>query len=124
MEELTKLMETHADHNSKLRQENGALANKLTVLLEQYEEREKTIGNKTHELQLQLKLVEAQFAKAKIEKAGREKSSSKVTQTSNENSLPCRTKRRFHERAPRISQDFARFQRAAGFSLRSAPSVK
>jgi hypothetical protein len=70
MTELSTLMETHSNHNSKLREENTELAKKMTTLLGHYEDREKNVGGRTEEYALRLKLYEAQLAKAKIEKAG------------------------------------------------------
>ncbi len=69
MSELSTLMEANSAHNAKLRDENSLLAQKLTLLLAQYEEREKKISSTTTELQLQLRLSEAQLAKSKIERA-------------------------------------------------------
>ena len=71
MQELTTLMETHVDHNSRLREENNKMASQMTVLLSQYEEKEGGSNAKTQERILELKLLEAQLAKAKIEKAGK-----------------------------------------------------
>jgi len=69
MQELTTLMETHVDHNSRLREENNKMASQMTMLLSQYEEKEGGSNAKTQERILELKLLEAQLAKAKIEKA-------------------------------------------------------
>ena len=71
MQELTTLMETHVDHNSRLREENNKMASQMTILLSQYEEKEGGSNAKTQERILELKLLEAQLAKAKIEKAGK-----------------------------------------------------
>ena len=71
MQELTTLMETHVDHNSRLREENNKMASQMTMLLSQYEEKEGGSNAKTQERILELKLLEAQLAKAKIEKAGK-----------------------------------------------------
>lgn len=73
MTELTTLMETHVDHNSRLREENNKMAAQMTILLSQYEEKEGGSNAKTQERILELKLLEAQLAKAKIEKAGKNK---------------------------------------------------
>ena len=70
MQELTTLMETHVDHNSRLREENNKMASQMTMLLSQYEEKEGGSNAKTQERILELKLLEAQLAKAKIEKVG------------------------------------------------------
>jgi len=69
MVELTTLMETHVDHNSRLREENNKMASQMTILLAQYEEQEGGSNAKTQERILELKLYEAKLAKAQIEKA-------------------------------------------------------
>ena len=71
MQELTTLMETHVDHNSRLREENNKMASQMTILLAQYEEKEGGSNAKTQERILELKLYEAKLAKAQIEKAGK-----------------------------------------------------
>ena len=64
-------METHVEHNSRLREENNKMASQMTILLGQYEEKEGGTNAKTQERILEIKLLEAQLAKAKIEKAGK-----------------------------------------------------
>ena len=71
-------METHVDHNSRLREENNKMASQMTILLSQYEEKEGGSNAKTQERILELKLLEAQLAKAKIEKAGKSTSTKKI----------------------------------------------
>ena len=80
MQELTTLMETHVDHNSRLREENNKMASQMTILLSQYEAKEGGSNAKTQERILELKLLEAQLAKAKIERAGKYKAAGGGTQ--------------------------------------------
>ena len=67
--ELSSLVDTHMKHNGKLKQENEELRANLKEILGQYEAREKVIGTKCTEFDLQSKLYEAQLAKSKIERA-------------------------------------------------------
>ncbi|XP_023335035.1 alpha-taxilin [Eurytemora carolleeae] len=69
MNDLSTLLETHTGQNSRLRDENVGMAEKLKILCEEGEKREKTITHRLTEYQLQMKLLEHQVAKAQIEKA-------------------------------------------------------
>jgi len=69
MQELSALLETHTGQNARLRDENVGMAESLKTLVEEGEKREKQIGNRLTEYELQIKLLEHQVTKANIEKA-------------------------------------------------------
>ena len=69
MTELSDLVGSHTDHNSRLKNENEKLTSKFSELLAQFEEREKRNSAFRIEADLQMKLFEAKLAKANIEKA-------------------------------------------------------
>jgi len=69
MNELSTLLETHTDQNTRLRDQNGAMSDQMTSLVEETEKRESQIQRMQMEFQLQLKLLEHQVTKAQIEKA-------------------------------------------------------
>ncbi|KAK2868993.1 hypothetical protein Q7C36_000864 [Tachysurus vachellii] len=59
LNEIEMQMEQHNNHNTKLRQENMELAEKLKKLIEQYELREEHIDKVFKQKELQLQLVDA-----------------------------------------------------------------
>jgi len=69
MGELSTLLETHTGQNSRLRDENTGLGEKLTFLIQEGEKRENQFAHRLTEFQLQIKLLEHQVAKAQIEKS-------------------------------------------------------
>lgn len=69
MNELSTLLETHTGQNSRLRDENVSMAEKLTTLCEDSEKREGQVQARLKEYELQVKLLEAQVMKAQLEKA-------------------------------------------------------
>jgi len=69
MGELATLLETHTGQNSRLRDENVGMAEKMKTLVEESEKREKQIESRLIEYQLQIKLLEHQVTKANLEKA-------------------------------------------------------
>ena len=69
VKDLTKLINENSDVNSKLREENVSLAQKLQELLKSHEDSVNKYTNLRTEYGLQVKLYDAQLAKAKLEKA-------------------------------------------------------
>lgn len=69
MGELSTLLETHTGQNSRLRDENVGLGEKLTFLIQEGEKRENQFAHRLTEFQLQIKLLEHQVTKAQIEKS-------------------------------------------------------
>jgi len=69
MNELSSLLETHTDHNSRLRNENVGMADKLQQLCSDGEEREKLIVSRLKEYELQIELLGHQVMKAQLEKS-------------------------------------------------------
>jgi len=69
MDELSTLLETHTDQNSRLRDENTNMAEKLTTLCEESEKRDNQVQSRLTEYGLQVKLLEHQVTKANLEKA-------------------------------------------------------
>eukprot|EP00088_Acartia_fossae_P070030 TRINITY_DN9273_c0_g1_i2.p1 TRINITY_DN9273_c0_g1~~TRINITY_DN9273_c0_g1_i2.p1 ORF type:complete len:387 (-),score=125.39 TRINITY_DN9273_c0_g1_i2:147-1307(-) len=69
MDELSTLLETHTDQNSRLRDENIGMADKLNTLCQEGEKREKQVVARLKEYELQIQLLEHQVMKAQLEKA-------------------------------------------------------
>jgi len=69
MTDLSTLLETHTGQNTRLRDENIGMAEKLNILVQETAKREKQIESKNTEYQLQIQLLEHQVQKANIEKA-------------------------------------------------------
>merc|ERR1712012_91105 len=69
MGELSTLLETQSGQNKQLLTENTELSSHMGALLEEAQKREAQFETVQTELQLQLKLVEAQMKKAQLEKA-------------------------------------------------------
>ncbi|XP_059087721.1 alpha-taxilin-like isoform X2 [Tigriopus californicus] len=69
MSELSGLVGARGESDSKLREENLLLSQKLAELLAQFEGKEQRMSSFKIEHDLQIKLFEAQLSKAKIEKA-------------------------------------------------------
>jgi len=69
MSELSTLLETHQGKNTSLKDQNGAMADQMMLLVKETENREGQIQKMQMEFQLQLKLLEHQVAKAQIEKS-------------------------------------------------------
>jgi len=69
MGELSTLLETQSGQNKQLLTENTELSGHMGALLEEAQKREAQFETVQTELQLQLKLLEAQMKKAQLEKA-------------------------------------------------------
>jgi len=69
MDELSTLLETHTGQNSRLRDENINMADKLTQLCHESEKRDNQVQGRLKEYDLQVKLLEHQVTKAHLEKA-------------------------------------------------------
>jgi len=69
MGEITTLLETHTDHNTRLRDENSGMATSMMTLVQEGEKREKVIEGRLQEYRLQIQLLEHQVTKAQLEKA-------------------------------------------------------
>jgi chromosome segregation ATPase len=69
MNELSTLLETHTGQNSRLRDENVNMSDKLMQLCQDSEKRENQVQGRLTEYGLQIKLLEHQVMKAQLEKA-------------------------------------------------------
>jgi len=69
MGEITELLETHTNQNSRLRDENSGMAASMKTMCEESEKREKQIEHRMKDYQLQIQLLEHQVTKAQLEKA-------------------------------------------------------
>jgi len=69
MSELSTLLDTHSNQNSQMRTENSEMSGQMVELISETEKREEQITRLQTEFSLQIKLLQAQVNKAKIEKA-------------------------------------------------------
>jgi len=69
MTDLSKLLETHTAQNTRLRDQNAQMANKMGELVGETEQRDAMVAKLHEEAQLQIVLLQHQVQKAQIEKA-------------------------------------------------------
>ncbi|XP_065337809.1 beta-taxilin [Cloeon dipterum] len=67
LNEINSLMQTNAEKNNQLREENKALTDKFKIICEQYEMRELQVEKLMKQNQLETKLSETKLAKVQVE---------------------------------------------------------
>jgi hypothetical protein len=69
MTDLSALLSTHTEQNSRLRDQNTVMAERMTGLVGETEKRDKLVASMQEEASLQITLLQHQVQKAHIEKA-------------------------------------------------------
>jgi len=69
MNDLSKLLETHTEQNTRLRDQNNEMASRMGSLVGETEKRDQVVAGMQKEAMLQIELLQHQVQKAQIEKA-------------------------------------------------------
>lgn len=67
LHDLTALMQENGERNGRLRDENAAMANRISFMCDQFERREEEVSRLGKQLDLERQLAEAQVQKAQLE---------------------------------------------------------
>lgn len=67
LHDLTALMQENGERNGRLREENAAMANRISYMCDQFERREEEVVRLGKQLDLERQLAEAQVQKAQLE---------------------------------------------------------